>query len=95
MTKSLHLNYGLVCRACILLYTIFKYKVKEHGKIRIYDLENLVLLCIGKQNALDFNLWVPLHMWCIFHTSWGFINLLYKAPELRYQQNRRKTNMSG
>lgn len=44
VTKSLHLNYGLVCRACILLYTIFKYKVKEHEKIRIYDLKNLVLL---------------------------------------------------
>lgn len=39
LTKSLHLNYGLVCRACILLYTIFKCKVKEHGKIRIYDLK--------------------------------------------------------
>lgn len=39
LTKFLHLNYGLVfnTKVCIILYTMFKYKEKQHGRIRIYD----------------------------------------------------------
>lgn len=50
---------------------------------------------IGKHCALDFNLRVPLHKGCIFHTSWVFINLLSNPAALLCSQNISKTNMSG
>jgi hypothetical protein len=49
----------------------------------------------GKHCAPDLNLQVPLHVGCIFHTSWVFINLLFNPAALLCSQNISKTNMSG
>ena len=76
-------------------YIIFKYKGKWHGTIRIDGLGVWLSDVIGKHYALDFNLWVPLHEGCIFHTSEVFINLLFNPAALLCSQNISKTNMSG